>query len=499
MNGGANDDPPRASDAGACRRRRVRLEREWTPGRDGRERRGTRWQGRHRSWRYGRRRGRRHGWRRPRPGGGVAAGTGGGGAAGTGATGGAGGLISPQYPRDVGIASDPRVLFASDFENGLAGWTRYTNNTDQITVLTDATLAHAGSQFLRAQVTRTPAGRRLRTSRPTRSTNSPRASPRSTGAFTRASSARPPRPTTGSASAAGTPSYQSDGLANTVPPGDQGFWFDLDASRDETVQLLRLLVQDALGPLQRRQRHAGLRGRSGHHLLLRQQLLARRPDAVRRATRWFCLEIHAKANTVGTSDGELALWMDDALVGEYKPGTPRGRWLRDNFYTWGQYYEDVQAFEGFDFRSSTPTCCSSASPWTRTTRRHPARRRARGAGDPLRRRGGRDLAHRLPGAVRPSKGTHARARCLSRRCGSETRTRSMRRRWCLSLVGQRTIGWRVVQDRWGIAHVPATSRSIIRQTIIALCDHDRCSPRHSGNTFRLEAGTNDDTQPGGGT
>jgi hypothetical protein len=49
---------------------------------------------------------------------------------------------------------------------------------------------------------------------------------------------------------------------------------------------------------------------------------------------------------------ELALWKDDELVGEYAPGRPRGRWLRDNFYTWGEYYEDEQAFDGFDFRSS---------------------------------------------------------------------------------------------------------------------------------------------------
>ena len=67
---------------------------------------------------------------------------------------------------------------------------------------------------------------------------------------------------------------------------------------------------------------------------------------------WFCLEVFTKANTVGQSDGELALYVNDALAGEYKPGVPRGRWLRDNFYSWGQYFEDVQAFEGFDFRSS---------------------------------------------------------------------------------------------------------------------------------------------------
>jgi hypothetical protein len=66
---------------------------------------------------------------------------------------------------------------------------------------------------------------------------------------------------------------------------------------------------------------------------------------------WFCLEVRVKANTVGTSDGELTLWKNDALVADYRPGTPRGRWLRDNFYSWGQYFQDVQAFEGFDFRT----------------------------------------------------------------------------------------------------------------------------------------------------
>ena len=128
----------------------MRLERERTLGRNGQEqRRRGRW-----CRERGKRGGRRHGWGCPGgTGGGSAGGTGGGGPGGTG--GGASGFISTQYPRDVAIASDPRVLFASDFENGLAGWTRYTNNTDQITVLTDAALAHAGTQFLRAQVTRT--------------------------------------------------------------------------------------------------------------------------------------------------------------------------------------------------------------------------------------------------------------------------------------------------------------------------------------------------------
>ena len=33
----------------------------------------------------------------------------------------------------------------------------------------------------------------------------------------------------------------------------------------------------------------------------------------------------------GDTNGELALWMNDALVGEYRTGTPRGRWLRVHY------------------------------------------------------------------------------------------------------------------------------------------------------------------------
>ena len=139
----------RASDAGPCRRRRVRPGRARTLGGTGGSTAArAAVPGTGASGGGG---GRVGGTRRRRRG--SAGGTGGGGTGGTG--GGASGFIGAQYPRDVAIASDPRVLFASDFENGLAGWTHYTNDTDQITVLTDAALAHAGTQFLRAQVTRT--------------------------------------------------------------------------------------------------------------------------------------------------------------------------------------------------------------------------------------------------------------------------------------------------------------------------------------------------------
>jgi len=285
-------------------------------------------------------------------GGGAAGGTGGGATGGAGAnggTGGAGGFISTQYPRDVGIAADARVLFASDFENGLTGWTRYTNNTDQIAVLTDATLAHAGSKYLRAQVTRAQLASTANISANAQYDFARRV-PEVYWRFHTRFVGQTASPHHWVRVGAGTPSYQSDGLANTVPPGNQGFWFDLDASQTKTFAFYVYWYKMRSGRCNDGSATPGCAGDQGTTYYYGNNFNPAGQTAFA-ADSWFCLEIRTKANTVGQSDGELTLWKDDALVGEYKPGTPRGRWLRDNFYSWGQYFIDEQAFEGFDFRS----------------------------------------------------------------------------------------------------------------------------------------------------
>jgi hypothetical protein len=282
-------------------------------------------------------------------GGGATGSAGRGGSAGGPGGGGASGFISAQYPRDVGIAADPRVLFASDFEDGLTGWTRYTNNTDHITVLTDAALAHAGTRFLRAQVTRTQLAANANISANAQydfATRVPEVYWRFHARFVGQTASPHHWVRVG----AGTPSYQSDGLANTVPPGNQGFWFDLDASQGKTFAFYAYWYEMRSGRCNDGSATPGCAGDQGTTYYYGNNFNPAGQTAFA-ADSWFCLEIRAKANTVGQSDGELALWKDDALVGEYKPGTPRGRWLRDNFYSWGQYFIDEQAFEGFDFRS----------------------------------------------------------------------------------------------------------------------------------------------------
>jgi len=260
------------------------------------------------------------------------------------------GSIATAHPGDQGIGADPRVLFHSDFEDGLTGWTRWTKNPDQIAVLTDAALANSGSGYLRAQVTRTQLAADQYISANVQ-LDLPRRVPELYWRFHARFVGSTATPHHWVRVAAGTPAFDSDGLANTVPPGDQGFWFDLDARRDGLFNFYVYWYRMRSGRCNDGSATPGCAGDQGTTYYYGNNFTPAGQTPLPRDT-WLCLEIRAKANTVGSSDGELALWRDDVLVGEYQPGSPRGRWLRDNFFTWGQYYQDAQAFEGFDFRSS---------------------------------------------------------------------------------------------------------------------------------------------------
>ena len=258
--------------------------------------------------------------------------------------------IATGYPGDQGIANDSRVLFHSDFENGLAGWTRYTKNTDQIAVLTDAALANSGAGYLRAQVTRTQLASDQYISANAQ-LDLPRQVPEIYWRFYARFVGQTATPHHWVRLAAGTPDFDSDGLANTVPAGDKGFWFDLDAHSDGFFSFYVYWYKMRSGRCNDGSATPGCAGDQGTTYYYGNNFSPAGQTPFPRDT-WLCVEMHAKANMVGASDGELALWVNDVLVGEYRPGSPRGRWLRDNFFTWGQYYQDAQAFEGFDFRSS---------------------------------------------------------------------------------------------------------------------------------------------------
>ncbi|MEB2313155.1 MAG: hypothetical protein OZ921_09020 [Sorangiineae bacterium] len=258
--------------------------------------------------------------------------------------------LSAKYPGDQGIGADPDVLFHSDFEDGFTGWTRHSQDQTLLDVDTDAARANGGSRYLRASISRS----RLAednyigvNAQYDLETRVPVVFWRFYAKFVGTSV--PPHHWV--RLAAGTPAFQSDGLANTVPSGNQGFWYDLDAHDDGNLSFYAYWYKMRSGRCNDGSATPGCAGDQGTTYYYGNNFTPAGQAPFPR-DRWFCIETMTKVNTVGSFDGELALWVDDALVGEYKTGTPRGRWLRDNFYSFGPYFQDQGGFEGFDWRSS---------------------------------------------------------------------------------------------------------------------------------------------------
>jgi len=258
--------------------------------------------------------------------------------------------LSGKYPGDKGIESDPAVLFHSDFENGFAGWTSHSNDKTLLDVDTNAQLAHGGMSYMRASVSRTRLAQDQYIGVNAQFDFAKRVPVAYWRFYTRfVANTAPPHHWV--RFAGGTATYQSDGLANTKPPGDQGFWYDLDAHDDGNLNFYVYWYKMRSGRCNDGSATPGCPGDQGTTYYYGNNFTpAGQKPFVRDA--WICIELMTKVNTVGQLDGETALWMNDALVGEYKTGTPKGRWLRDNFYSWGPYFQDQGGFEGFDFRSS---------------------------------------------------------------------------------------------------------------------------------------------------
>ena len=278
---------------------------------------------------------------------------GGGGAGGTGGSSSGTQTLSARYPGDSNIASDPAVLFHDDFEGGWGRWDAPTADTTYLHLETDAATANAGTRYLRSTVTTAHLQAQEYISSSTRVTWTNRVDE----IYWRFHARFPivaPNPHHWVRMAAGNESWSSSGLANTVPPGDEGFWFDFDADNDDTFNFYVYWYLMRSGRCNDGTATPGCDGDQGTTYYYG-NVFHPPGQAPFPRDRWFCVEIHAKANTVGSSDGELSFWVDDALVGDYRPGYPEGTWLRSTFHTGGCEFSACtppEPFEGFDFRSS---------------------------------------------------------------------------------------------------------------------------------------------------
>jgi hypothetical protein len=72
-------------------------------------------------------------------------------------------------------------------------------------------------------------------------------------------------------------------------------------------------------------------------------------DHVAPRARWQCVEFMIKLNRPGERDGELALWLDGVPVVQVRKGSPRGPWTGMGFRL---LPKGGEPFEGFSFRTT---------------------------------------------------------------------------------------------------------------------------------------------------
>jgi hypothetical protein len=259
--------------------------------------------------------------------------------------------LSGQYPGDVNIENDPAVLFHDDFEAGWGRWDAPLSDTPYLT-MQNGSAAHSGTGYLQSRVTTAD----LETTEYI-SSSSRVAFARQDEIFWRFYARMPEvaaNPHHWVRVSAGSDGWESSGLANTVPQGDEGFWFDFDISNDDVFNFYVYWHEMRSGRCNDGSATPGCEGDQGTTYHYGNMFRPPEQQSYPRDT-WFCIEMRAIANAPSQHTGELTFWIDDQLVGDYRPGYPNGTWLRDSFHTDGCTFfacTDPVPFEGFNFRTS---------------------------------------------------------------------------------------------------------------------------------------------------
>lgn len=271
-----------------------------------------------------------------------------------GATAMAGDTLTARYPDDTALSADPAVLFHDDFEQGWGKWDAPSKDTAHLVIESAAATAHAGSRYLRSTVTEA----QLQADEYISSASEFALKKRVDTVYWRFYArfvGISVTPHHWVRMAAGTEAYESSGLANTVPAGDQGFWFDFDADTSDRFNFYVYWYEMRSGRCNDGSTTPGCAGDQGTTYHYGNTFAPASQAPFPRDT-WLCIELMAKANSVGTSDGALAFSVNDTLLGDYRSGFPSGTWLRDRFHPGGCTFSACEApkpFEGFDFRSSS--------------------------------------------------------------------------------------------------------------------------------------------------
>ncbi len=265
---------------------------------------------------------------------------------------GPGGTLSERYPNDAWDPSESAIIFATDFETMDTGLDlgSYTGDTHEVT--TDPALAHAGDGALRMSFTLT--GLESRGDASVRA-NVRFPLPAGDEYFVRyymRYTDGTARPHHGNNTRVHVEGGDPGGTAGIVPSGDERFNTTIDIDGMGRQFFYTYWHEMRSGRCNDGTAVPGCEGDQGTTYYFGNRFKPADQTVVDRHA-WACYEYRVRANTPGSYDGAQTLWIDDALVGTFEMGTPLGEWLRDNFYTMGEWGTDPSTpFEGFNFRTS---------------------------------------------------------------------------------------------------------------------------------------------------
>lgn len=278
-------------------------------------------------------------------------GPGGSGQGGTSSQGGAG-TLSEQYPNDEWDLSDPAILFASDFEDGLAGWDIASYTGDTAEAIADPAAANEGNGAMKLSFTLTGLESRGDASVSARAffTNQ-------TGTyyvrFYQRYQDGTARPHHANGTRVFAPGEDVGGTAGIRPEGDSRFNTTIDIDGQGRHFFYTYWHEMRSGRCNDGTAVPGCEGDQGTTYYYGNGFKPANQTVIDRY-QWHCYEYVMKSNTPNEYDGEQGFWIDDELVGIFRTGEPLGEWLRDKFYTMGEWGTTPDTpFEGYNWRTSS--------------------------------------------------------------------------------------------------------------------------------------------------
>ena len=261
------------------------------------------------------------------------------------------GTLSQQYPGDQWDLSNPAFIHTSNFESGETTMTVGSYTGDSFEVVADSSSANSGDRSLKFSFTLTDLEEEGAASVKASAfftADNPVFYVRYYMRYTDGTA----RPHHGNGFRMHSPGNDPGGTAGILPSGDERFNARIDLDGEGRNFFYTYWHEMRSGRCNDGSVTPGCDGDQGTTYYYGNRFKPADQAVVDRH-QWHCYEYRVQANTPNEYDGELALWVNDAIVGEFKTGTPMGGWLRDNFYTMGEFgTADRQVpFEGFNFRT----------------------------------------------------------------------------------------------------------------------------------------------------